>query len=228
MLILSIDQSTPAGSAAILRDADVLAEHTWSEGDARNHRIFALLPRMLADAGLRLPDMDLYAVGRGPGAFSGIRMSISAVQGMALPGKTPVQALPSCEAIAWDVWTETRLTPIAIAGDARRSRLWLAVFHATDAGLRLARPVALVPTAEAADALRESAVAASPDWNRIGADLNRAAPVGVRILAEDRVPRARVVGELARQRVLAGTQSDPCTPLYLHPSVFVEPRFEGT
>jgi len=225
VIILAIDQSTAVGSAAVLRNTDVRAECAWREQDVRNQHLFTALPHLLTRAGTELGAVDLFAVGRGPGAFSGIRISLSAVRGLALPRGKPVHALTSSEALAWDVWRESGLSPILVAGDARRDRLWAALFAASPDGIRAEQPVRLLPREQLPSLLASAAVVVTPDWDRIGELLERHAPPSVRLTPENRVPRARIVGERAWLRVQAGLHSDPLTPLYLHPSVFAEPRF---
>src|SRR5437868_11862593 len=80
VLILSLDTSSPGGSAALVRDGDVLLER---EGDAaRTHgeRLPRELMGLLDEARVRLDAIDLFAVAIGPGSFTGLRIGIATIQ----------------------------------------------------------------------------------------------------------------------------------------------------
>src|ERR1035437_10885104 len=101
MLILSIDQSTETGSAAILDDQRLVAERHWAETRFSRQQLFPNLKAMLNEAGLEPGAIQLYVVGVGPGSYSGLRVALAAAMAMALPGKTPVYGLSSAEGLAW-------------------------------------------------------------------------------------------------------------------------------
>jgi tRNA threonylcarbamoyl adenosine modification protein YeaZ/ribosomal-protein-alanine acetyltransferase len=98
MTILALETATRRGSIAIWRDG-VTAVH---EGDAaRTHgeRLPAEIVRLLEEHGLTLRDVDLFAVIVGPGSFTGLRVGVAAVQGLALVAGRQVVAVPTLEAL---------------------------------------------------------------------------------------------------------------------------------
>jgi len=229
MLILAIDQSTARASMALLRGHTLLASEAWEQTRRGGASVVTVLPELLRRAGLDAEAIERYAVGLGPGAFSSLRVSLSAAVGLALPGNRPVVGVASAEAIAWDLWKETGLSPVTIVGDARRNRLWLVRFEARNNRLGVARPYRLVAADDVPASLRDSALTASPDWGRLAPVLTTAAQTGAAVTPEDRYPRAETVGRLAAQadeRDARGGGSTP-SPIYVHPPVFVEPRFPG-
>ena len=100
MRVLALDTTTRAGSVALVDDDRVVDERS---GDgARTHAL--RLPGellALADAnGWALPTIDLYAVASGPGSFTGLRIGIATIQGLALVHGRRVAAVPALDALA--------------------------------------------------------------------------------------------------------------------------------
>ena len=247
MLTLAIEQSTSVSSTALLNHGDVVAEHTWKNSDFPNQHIFStVLPDLFKETPVEPTDIDIFAVGLGPGSFSGLRISLSLASALALPGQKRVFGVSSGEALAWDLFREKLISPVVIVGDARRGRLWFAQFLATDGLLKMETPYCLIKFEELSGMLDKHSIVASPDWDRIGEKLIESNPGHTTFIEEKRVPRARTIGELALRKIgnsrpqdlfdrtpgrrslgeVCLAKSEPLTPIYLHPPVFVKPRFE--
>lgn len=229
MLILAIEQSTSSSSIALLDDTDIVAEHAWDDNRVRNQHLFSVLPDLFNEASVKPGDVNMFAVGLGPGSFSGLRVSVSAVRALALPGKKPVVGVSSAEALAWDIFRERQSTPITIVGDARRGRFWFAQFNRMGESLSISAYFSLIKSDELPAKLKESSTIATPDWDRIGEKLKKSVRPGIILIEEKRVPRARTVGELAVMKIsnkapsdlsaIASSSSEPLMPIYLHPPV---------
>jgi tRNA threonylcarbamoyl adenosine modification protein YeaZ len=208
MTVLGIELSSRQGSVALLKDGALLAEKTWIGEQVRHNILFQTLETLLQETHTSYGDISLYAVGRGPGSFSGMRMAFAVARALALPNKTEVRAVSSGAALALAVAHETGAKQIAVAGDARRGQVWCGLFKA---GPVLVEDWKLVPYAEIV--VPEGTLVVSPDAER----LTRYFPN----IGSPRFPLARHVAELA------SLQSEPETlePLYMHPPVFVEPKF---
>src|SRR2546427_12705734 len=102
MIVLAIDTSAEVGSLALLHDGKLLAERAISARMQHAAQIFPQLDELLAAAGASLADIELFAVGIGPGSFNGIRVSIAAVKGLRLASKKPMVGISSADAIAHD------------------------------------------------------------------------------------------------------------------------------
>ena len=224
MITLAIEQSSKSAGAALLDGETVLAERSWDQTWHRNQELFEAVPEMLAGASLSLSDVEAFAVGLGPGSFSGTRIAVSVVQAFALPDGKPVFGLSSGEALAWDLLCETDAKKSVVIGDARRQLVWYAVFGRGDRWPVMEQTWSLQPVEKLVESLPDNAVVAGPDWSRIGAGLKAAYSGAARFIEEDRHPRARTVGILAARKIRAGLASDPIEPIYLHPAVFVEPK----
>ena len=100
MLILAIDTSTRAGSIALLRDSEVLAEISAREDTPYSTRLFRDLGMLQSSAQFCMNQVDVFAVGAGPGSFTGLRVGLTAVKGWAEVHGKPIAAISGLEAIA--------------------------------------------------------------------------------------------------------------------------------
>lgn len=101
MRILSLDTSSGAGSAAIVRDGAVVIERAGDVARRNGERLPRELMTLLDEAQLSLDDVDAYAVAVGPGSFTGLRIGIATIQGLALPQGKLVTPVSSFEALAF-------------------------------------------------------------------------------------------------------------------------------
>ena len=103
MLILALDTSTRAGSIALVRDSEVLAEISAREDTPYSTRLFRDLELLQSRAQFRMNQVDVFAVAAGPGSFTGLRVGLTAVKGWAEVYGKPVAAISGLEAIAAQV-----------------------------------------------------------------------------------------------------------------------------
>src|SRR5271157_3519216 len=100
MLILAVDTSSRTGSAALLRDSQVLAEVSGYEETLYSNRLFRDIAQLQEQANFRLSQIDVFAVAAGPGSFTGLRVGLTAVKAWAEVHGKPVAAISGLEAIA--------------------------------------------------------------------------------------------------------------------------------
>lgn len=230
MITLGIECSSRQGSVALLKNGEVIGEKSWIAERVRHNTIFQTLETMVKDVDISYSDISLYAVGRGPGSFSGMRMSFAVAQALALPSKAEVRAVSSGAALALQVAQaslpahgQTGMSApreIAVVGDARRGQVWIGLFQTLEKTtgifpnlgkheLKVSKDWKLTPYEEVA--VPEGTVVVSPEAER----LEKIFPT----IGTARFPHAREVAELAQ----AG--SEELEPLYMHPPVFVEPKY---
>jgi tRNA threonylcarbamoyladenosine biosynthesis protein TsaB len=229
MLTLALEQSGALCSAALLRDGGTTAEDLWTDDGGRSPEVFRRVPALLAAARVAPADIERYAVGLGPGAFAALRSAISLCQGMALPGSRPVIGVASAAALAWETFIETGRTTVTVIGDARRARFWWAAFELDGRDARVpAGEYRLATGDELPSILAATSAVVSPHWERVGPAVVAAATADVHVIRESRHPHARTIAALAARELQpdAGrTPPAPVSPIYVHPPVFVEPRF---
>lgn len=101
MRVLALDTTArTASSVALIVDGRVIVERAGAEDRSQAERFPADVLAVLADAGLSLTDIDLFAVASGPGSFTGIRIGIATVQGLALARQRPVAPVSALRALA--------------------------------------------------------------------------------------------------------------------------------
>ncbi|HUP48092.1 MAG TPA: tRNA (adenosine(37)-N6)-threonylcarbamoyltransferase complex dimerization subunit type 1 TsaB [Thermoanaerobaculia bacterium] len=100
MLILAADTSLPLLSVALLRDETLAGALALEGKGSRNEKLLPSIDWLLAESGVRRDEIDLFAVTRGPGSFTGVRIGLATVQGLALVLGRPVCAMSTHEAIA--------------------------------------------------------------------------------------------------------------------------------
>jgi tRNA threonylcarbamoyladenosine biosynthesis protein TsaB len=151
MIILSLDTTPAAGSAAVWRDGRAF-ERAGDGTRTHGERLPRELMRVLDDAATPLDAVDLFAVAIGPGSFTGLRVGIATIQGLALAHNRRVAPVSAFEALAWSV--RDAGTPIGAWMDARRGEVF-ATLYAPDARTALHSPTSLSPGATL-DAWRET------------------------------------------------------------------------
>ena len=132
MKILALDTATEACSAALLSNGSVYERH---EIAPRRHAelILAMVDGVLAQAGLGLNDLDAIAFGRGPGAFTGVRIAAGVTQGLALGAGLPVIPLSTLATLAQGAIDKSATLLPAI--DARMGEIYWATYASAQDGL---------------------------------------------------------------------------------------------
>ena len=165
MLILALDTTSARGSVALVRDGVLVDESTGDPGLMHGQRLPGDLQTLLERHDLTTGSIDRYAVAAGPGSFTGLRVGIATIQGLALAHGTPVVAISVLDTlveIAADLAHRDALDPDLIAPwvDAKRGEVFSALYgpassaRAADTGKPpgdrwrvVAEPVARAPVA---------------------------------------------------------------------------------
>jgi tRNA threonylcarbamoyladenosine biosynthesis protein TsaB len=200
-LILAVESATSALGVALLR-GEVPLEERESAGPAPpSERLLPAIDAVLRAAGVRLEDVGAFAVSVGPGSFTGLRVGIATVKGLAFGAETPVAAVPTLAALALPALDG--VAPVAALLDARRGEVYAAVF-APD-GRPLAPDAVLTPAALAERLPPGTKVVLGEGAAFAGAAL--AARLGARIRVLDPplgLARARAVGILGARALARG------------------------
>ena len=132
MKILAVDTSTSSCSVAIAEDEALLAETTLVSSETHSRHLVRLIETIISGAGLSLDRIEAFAVARGPGSFTGLRIGIGTVKGLAVAGDCPVVGVSTLAALAWQVGpTDHVICPII---DARRSEVYAATYRCEPSG----------------------------------------------------------------------------------------------
>ncbi|MGA8367233.1 MAG: tRNA (adenosine(37)-N6)-threonylcarbamoyltransferase complex dimerization subunit type 1 TsaB [Candidatus Acidiferrales bacterium] len=223
MLILALDTSSSAGSLAILRNEEVLGVGSLRAEEPHSSSLFLSLDSLLRELCLSLHSFDLFAVIAGPGSFTGLRVGLTAVKGLAEVYNKPIAAISALEAIA--VQSQSSASVLAPVLDARRGQIYFAFYRrvgnpvAFD-GLELGGEEFLATQEEFYAALQSRAensdlAIVTPDAAMISSAASRSemsrAPL-LRTSIEQVSPvLAPFVGQLGHRRALRGQLADALT-----------------
>ncbi len=129
--LLALDTATECCSAALLHYGSVTAR---SEVIPRQHahRLLPRIEELLGGRQLRLQDVDALVFGRGPGAFTGVRIATGMVQGLAFAADKPVIAISNLAALAQRAWREHGADTVAAAIDARMDEVYWGLYGLRD------------------------------------------------------------------------------------------------
>lgn len=228
MKILALDTATENCSAALLIDEELRGREELLASGHAAERILPMVDGLLAEAGLRLQDLTAIAFGRGPGAFTGVRLAASVTQGLACGARLPVIPVSDLRAIAQRALELPAAPPrTLVCSDARMREVYWACFERGPAGLASAVTAERVGPA-ASVSLPESwlsggmshgvagAGSGFPAYPELAASLPSLATVEGSLL-----PRATEIARLGRAEALAGRLQAPqqALPVYLRDDV---------
>jgi len=223
--VLAFDTSATVTSVAVCDGSRVLAEDDSLSGERHAELLLPRVARCLAQAGLPLSDIDAFAVGIGPGSFTGVRVGVATAKGFGLSLHKPVCGVVSLTALAHaaaDAGGSAWLAPLL---DAFKGEVFGALYRVTSAGIALqvepfhaAPGIALARLLAAAEGQRLTLFGAG--FRRYVAEFGPL-PAGTHVLDPGLdAPRARHVAHLAAQALAGGEVSElaQLAPLYLRAS----------
>lgn len=152
MKILAIETSAKSVSAAVVENGVLLASAYQNMGLTHSRTLMPLVDGMLSAAGLRVQDMDLLAAANGPGSFTGLRIGVSALKGLAWALEKPCCGVSTLAAMARNLAHMEGL--IICAMDARRNQVYNALFLAQDGVLTRQCPDRAIGLAELAEEIK--------------------------------------------------------------------------
>ena len=127
MKILSIDSSSVSASVAITENGVTLAENFINNGLTHSQTLMPMVEKTLNDANASIKDIDIFAITNGPGSFTGVRIGIASVKGMADALGKKCIAISTLEAIAEPLKNEDCIACAVM--DARCNQVYTAIFE---------------------------------------------------------------------------------------------------
>lgn len=222
MKILALDTATAACSAALFIDGDITRRYRLA---SRGHAelILPMLDELLAEADLTPSQCDLLAFGRGPGAFTGLRIAAGVTQGIAFATDLPVLPVSTLAALALRAYRERELCRVAAAFDARMGEVYWGLYRCDD-GLPSACSVEQVVKPD------QVALPQQPDgWAGVGDGWAAHADTLSRRLAVDTAwsdcyPRAEEIALIAASGDVEPLPAEQALPVYLRDTVATPPQ----
>jgi len=135
MRILAIESTAKAASAAVLDNGRLVSQYWQKSGLTHSRTLLKMVEDMLANLELKMADIDLVAVAKGPGSFTGVRIGVAAAKGLAWAADKPVCGVSTLEAMAYPLSDRDGI--ICPVMDARRGQVYNALFSGGEALARI-------------------------------------------------------------------------------------------
>ncbi len=127
MKVLGIDTSTSCGSVGLIEDKEVISEYLLNVPVTHSERLLGAIEFVLKEARWRIEQIEGWAIAIGPGSFTGLRIGVSTVKGLAFATGKPVAGISTLDALASQIApTSLLICPIL---DARKKEVYTAFYR---------------------------------------------------------------------------------------------------
>ena len=138
MKLLALDSSAVSASAAIVEDEKILGEFFINTHQTHSQTLVPMVQQVLACTETQISELDALAVSAGPGSFTGIRIGVAAVKGIAMAAEKPCIGVSTLEAMAFNLAHEHAV--VCAVMDARCGQVYNALFRADGGKLERLTP----------------------------------------------------------------------------------------
>jgi tRNA threonylcarbamoyladenosine biosynthesis protein TsaB len=221
MKILGLDTATSCGSIGVIDDGEVVAEYALRREETLSARLLPAIQTLLAEARLDLHELDGIAISLGPGSFTGLRVGLSAVKGLALAAEMPVAGIPTLDALACNLpFTPYQICPLL---DARKGQIYTALYKNRAGGLQeQVTPYQVLSPAALIEAIPHQETVFLGDGVEVCREVITQRLAAKALFAPLHLGflRGTTVAELGLRRILGGERDDitSLVPIYVRPS----------
>ena len=127
MKILAVDTSATAASVAVAEENKLIGEFSINTALTHSQTLMPMVDELLNNTGLSVNDIDAVAVNAGPGSFTGVRIGVAAVKGIAFPKNLPCVSVSTLESMAYNMLGNDCV--VCSVMDARCSQVYNALFR---------------------------------------------------------------------------------------------------
>ncbi len=152
MTIFGLDSAGKTAGVAVLQDGRLIYESYLSTGHTHSETLLCLCKNALDAVGMKTADIDVFAAAAGPGSFTGLRIGLAAVKGLAFVHDTPCAAVSTLEALAYTAGIDGTFL---CALDARRKEVYWSAFCRKDGAVQRLCPDQSGPAASLAEFIAE-------------------------------------------------------------------------
>ncbi|MDL2310434.1 tRNA (adenosine(37)-N6)-threonylcarbamoyltransferase complex dimerization subunit type 1 TsaB [Peptostreptococcaceae bacterium OttesenSCG-928-C18] len=125
MKILSIDTSTMISSCSVMDEGIIVGDYNVNQKLTHSETLVPMIKDLLGKLNIKLEEIDLYVVGKGPGSFTGLRIGMTVAKTFAQINKKPIMGISTLEALAEQIVSEKHIVPLL---DARGGRVYYGIY----------------------------------------------------------------------------------------------------
>ena len=206
MNLLCLDSSTKIFSLAVSSGAKILAYRNIKLKKVLSSSIIPAIKRILGKAGLKLSDIDGFAVGLGPGSFTGLRVGLATIKGLAIAMNKPIVGVSSLDILAIGVPRDNE--KICVVCDARRGLVYSCLFEKKNGKLLRKSKYRLTTLQDVLDTIKGKTIF-------VGDVADQIKPAGLNAYSQARY-LALLAWDRFQKKQLCSLEK--LTPLYLYPA----------
>lgn len=225
MKLLAIETATESCSAALLDNDEIFS---ISEVAPRRHNeiILTMCEQVLAQGQIRLAQLDAIAFGRGPGAFTGVRLAASVTQGIALGQDLPVVPVSSLASLAQTAFESVQATQVLACIDARMQEVYFGQYALNDQKImQLVGEESVTPPNMINVTVNDEYYGAGSGWKAYAEVMQQS--LGKKLSYDENLfPQAEHVAKLAKIYFQQGNSvsAAEALPVYLRDNVAEKPK----
>jgi tRNA threonylcarbamoyladenosine biosynthesis protein TsaB len=212
MRVLAVETSSLAGGVALLDGERLIAEYVLDVSVTHSERLMAAVDQVIADARWTPRSLQGLVVAIGPGSFTGLRIAVSTVKGLAVALDIPIAAVPTLDAMAAALpWAALPVCPVL---DARKGEVYASCYRWSGGTMLREWEYLALPPEALAERLTEPTIVVGDGAAAVHTPHARAVP------PPRRLPSPACVGALGLERLRRGDTVGAAAlePLYLRPS----------
>ncbi|OLS03483.1 tRNA (adenosine(37)-N6)-threonylcarbamoyltransferase complex dimerization subunit type 1 TsaB [Tissierella creatinophila] len=221
MKVLGIDTSTKVATIAVIDEEKVIGEYSLSKDMSHSEKLIPMVKEVLDNIELKIGDIDLFAVGLGPGSFTGLRIGVATVKSFAHLFDKPIVGVSTLEALAHNMYLNNSIIMPML--DARRDRVYTALYRFEDSKIEEIESSQILEIENIKEKLETySSIIVNGEGSLVyREEIKKALGKKVKFASSGQnMPRGVSICELALEKYHEGKRDDlfTLTPDYIRPS----------
>jgi tRNA threonylcarbamoyladenosine biosynthesis protein TsaB len=219
MKVLGVDSSTMTAGIGIVEGDEILAEIKFSVKVTYSEILLSCIDQALKNIGLKIEDMDGFAISIGPGSFTGLRIGLSTLKGICLATGKPLASVPSLNALAYlSLYCQY---PVVTMLDAKKDQVYAAIYETKDGELRRLTDYLVLDVEDLVEKISRKTLFVGPGAKLYQKELVEFLGENAYFsLGEQSLPSGATVAFLGSKKLISGQVEDIANlePLYLRKS----------
>jgi tRNA threonylcarbamoyladenosine biosynthesis protein TsaB len=217
--VLGIDTATMNSGIGVVEKGQVLADFRYDVKLTHSEVLLSFIDRLLRDLNLKLEDIDGFSISIGPGSFTGLRIGLATVKGLAFSSGKPVVGVPTLDALAF--LSRGCRYPVVPIIDAKKYQIYAAVYHTQDNKIERKTPYLVMDLEDLIKKLPEEVVFTGPKIEIFRSQLKKAMGKKAHFISgEKTLPSGAAVAYLGWQKLKENKKEDlsSLVPIYVRKS----------